>query len=169
LFVIWNIGRKIDNIMELTKEQDKGFELITKALRKKFPYIKWVKVNKITRYTVYVDLGIEFFDFIEFYNLEMDEMFSRRGLSFILQYFKLSPTSYYPFVMLGDNDRKNFGIEFNAKMMEVMNILYSSLPYEYRINTKETEYIPSEPLEFNISNYHILVDTDNAPEELKTK
>jgi hypothetical protein len=140
--------------MEITEKQEKGIELLTKSLRRKFPYIIGVEINEINEYHIWVVIIVEFTRFIKFYNVPPSSFHVKFGLVNAKQYFKDYRNPGYLFGLVDDEYKDEFGNEYNNKMENFLSGLYNSLPKEYTL-----QYNGKANL-IQIWGYQIEVDVD---------
>jgi hypothetical protein len=150
---------------ELTSDEEKGIEILTRNLRKKFPYIKGVKLTKITPYHIYLELIVEFFSFLTFYNVPPTNFYLKYGAKGIKEYFKDRPSSSYIFTMTSDELIDQFSTEFNKNLQKYMYILYSSLPKKY-IKFK-TDWYEESPMDITIDEFYVIVDESEETPTLR--
>jgi hypothetical protein len=152
-------------MVELTEDQEKGFEILTRTLRRKFPYIKSLKLSKSSMFHIWIQFEVEFFSFLTYYNVKPNNYYLKYGVNGIEDYFKYSPTGNYPFVMVDNDLIDEFGNEFNKNFIKTINILYESLPEKY-IKYKEDWYEKS-PIELGIDSFYIVVDESKETPTLR--
>jgi hypothetical protein len=141
--------------MEFTKKEERGFELVVKAMRKKFPFITFIEIEDIRPYHIWINIGVEMLSFLKYYNLPPSDFHLRNGIENARYYYKNYRTTGYVFGMLNDEYLDEFSNEYNKKMETIMNGLYNALPDEYK---KLTDTLfTSIPLEIGISRYVISV------------
>lgn len=140
---------------KFTKKQERGFELVAKAMRKKFPYITFLKIEEIRPFHIWVIIGVEMLSFLKYYNLPPADFHLRNGIENTRDYYKNFRRSSYVFGMLNHEYLDEFSNEYNRKMETIMNGLYYALPDEYKKLT-DTLFTPI-PLEIGISGYEISV------------
>lgn len=140
----------------LTKEQEKGFEILTRSLRKKFPYIKSLKLVKSSLYHIWIQFEVEFFSFLTYYNVKPNSYYLKYGVKGIEEYFTSSPNSNYPFVMVDNDLIDEFGNEFTKNFTKIINIFYESLPEKY-IKYKE-DWHEKSPIDLGIDSFYVVVD-----------
>jgi hypothetical protein len=138
-----------------TKKQERGFELVAKAMRKKFPFITFIGIEDIGKYHIWVTIGVEMLEFLKYYNLPPSDFHSSRGVENTRNYYKNFRSSGYLFGTLNHEYLDEFSNEYNRKMETIMNGLYKALPDEYNKLT-DTLFTPV-PLEIGISGYEISV------------
>jgi hypothetical protein len=149
---------------------NKGFEFLTRFLKKKFPYVKDMRVIKVDEYFIQVDIVVEFFEFITFYNIPPKKYYTNYGLKGIQEYYKDFKTSSYVFGMIDltlDDDEliEQFGNGFNKKMENTLNGVYNSLPEDY-VMFKYDWHKPSLK-EIKINQYITVVDESKETPALK--
>jgi hypothetical protein len=152
-------------VVELTKEQEKGFEILTRTLIRKFPYIKSLELINGSAYHIWIQFEVEFFSFLNFYNAPPNDFYTKYGAKGIYEYFKSSTPSHYTFTMVGGDSVEEFGNEFNKNFIKIINILYGSLPEQY-IKFKEDWYEKS-PIELGISSFYVVVDKSKETPTLR--
>lgn len=138
-----------------TKKEERGFELVAKAMRKKFPFITFIKIEDIRPFHIWVNIGVEMLSFLKYYNLPPANFHLKNGIEGTRNYYKDYRTSSYVFGMLKDEYLDEFSNKYNKKMETIMNGLYNALPDEYKKLT-DTLFTPM-PLEIGISGYEISV------------
>lgn len=147
--------------MGLTKRQERGFELFTKGMKKKFPYIEFIEIEEIGTYHIWVILGVEMTRFLKYYKVPGSEFHTTQGLKFSKEYFNehFRNGIYYMFPIVHDDFDDDFTIEFNYEMDDIMNGLYSSLPEEYRVNEEEFQG-EVKAKKVKVNKYKIEVDVN---------
>jgi len=125
--------------MELTQKQERGFELLTKALKKKLPYITFIKIDQIGKYHIWIKMGVEMTRFLKYYKVPGSEFHISRGLKSTKRYFEKHHYDdiAYMFPIVREDLLDDFTSEFNFKLDDIMNGLYRALPEEYRVNEEE--------------------------------
>ena len=139
---------------EFTKKEERGFELVVKAMRKKFPFITFIGISDVGDYHLWVNIGVEMLSFLKYYNLPPSDFHSRRGVEDTRDYYKEYGGSGYVFGMLKDEYLDEFSNEYNKKMENLMNGLYNALPEEYKKSSNSSLHIP---LHIGISGFIISV------------
>ena len=150
---------------ELTSDQEKGFEILTRALRRKFPYIKGIKLDRGTPYHIYINIIVEFFSFLKYYKAKPTDFYLKYGASGIESYFKDNNKSSYTFLMVDPEFNDEFSTPFNKNMEKIINTLYDSLPKHY-IKFKEDWYEES-PMDIKIDEYYVTVDKSEETPTLR--
>ena len=140
--------------MEFTKKEERGFELVVKAMRKKFPFITFIKIEEIGKYHIWVTIGVEMLGFLKYYNLPPSDFHSSRGVEDTRDYYKEYRGSGYVFGMIDDEYQDEFSNDYNKKMENLMNGLYNALPEEYKKNSDSSLDIP---LQIGINGFIISV------------
>lgn len=113
---------------EKKNQKDKTFTLLTKFLKKKYPYILNIKPNYVDlkKYGTLIGIDINF-DLNKFYNVTNTNPPERYLMSnFMLDLLRDSHN--YLFSYVDDIDRKNFSSEYNNNFEKDMNEYYSKLP-----------------------------------------
>ena len=148
---------------ELTDKQHRAFELVTKAMRKKFNYINGMYIEEITEYSIYFVLVVDFLKFLDFYKVPMNNFYQKYGLEDAKEYFH-NQVRPYTFIMIANEYSDNFGNEFNSNLETHLNGLYLSLPKDMLIsdNTYGVETIK----QLRISGFKIeVIDHNKKGEE----
>lgn len=140
--------------MEFTKKEERGFELVVKAMRKKFPFITFIEIEEIGKYHIWVSIGVEMLSFLKYYNLPPSDFHLRRGVEDTRDYYKDYSGSGYVFGMIDDEYQDEFSNDYNKKMENLMNGLYNALPEEYKKNSDSSLDIP---LQIGINGFIISV------------
>ena len=140
--------------MEITEKQEKGIELLTKGLRRKFPFILGMEIKEITEYHIWVIIIVEFTRFLKFYNVPPSSFHAKYGLVTSKQYFKDYRNPGYLFGLVDGEHKDDFGNEYNNKMENFLSGLYNSLPEEYTIQYNGRSNL------IQIWGYQIEVDVD---------
>ncbi len=140
--------------MEITEKQEKGIELLTKGLRRKFPFILGVEINEINEYHIWVVIIVEFTKFLKFYNVPPSRFHLKFGLETSKQYFKDYRNPGFLLGLVDDEYKDEFGYEYNNKMENFLSGLYNSLPEEYTLQYNGRANL------IKIWGYQIEVDVD---------
>lgn len=165
-FFVFNIFIVMEGF---TSKQERGFELIKKALMKKFPYVKDMSVIDEDEYFLHINITVEFFQFITFYNVLPKKFYTRYGVEGIKEYFKKDRESSYVFAMIDidENEKifESFGNIFNKKIQNFLQNLYESLPDDYV--TFKWDWHERSTKDFRIEKYIIIVDESKETPALK--
>ena len=140
--------------MEMTEKQERGIELITKGLRRKFPFILGMEIREMSEFHIWVTIIVEFTRFLKFYNVPPSSFHLKYGLETTKQYFKDYRNPGYLFGLVDNEYQDEFGNEYNQKLDNFLNGLYKALPTEYT-----TKY-ENRPKLIQIWGYQIEVDVD---------
>ena len=138
----------------LTEKQQRGFELVVRAIRKKFPYITFVKIDEISSYHIWIKLGVEMLSFLKYHNVPPPKFHLERGVENARRYFKTFPESGFLFSIVDESYSDEYSIEYNEKMENLFNGLYNSLPEDYQ---KMCGAYTEHPIRIGIGGYVISV------------
>ena len=64
----------------MTEKQERGIELLTKGLRRKFPFILGMEIREISEFHIWVTIIVEFTRFLKFYNVPPSSFHLKYGL-----------------------------------------------------------------------------------------
>lgn len=129
-----------ENIQESKKkttQKDKGFTLLTKILKKKYPYIINITPieSDLKKYGILIGIKVNF-DLNQFYHItNTTPPESYYKLRFLFDTLKQSYMYLFPYV--DDKYRDDFRSEFNQKFEKEINDYYSKLPDYLTINQYE--------------------------------
>ena len=140
--------------MDITEKQERGLELLTKGLRRKFPVVLGMEIKEITDYHIWVSIIVEFTRFLKFYNVPPSSFHLKHGLENSKNYFEGYRNPGYLFGLVGDEHKDDFSGGYNDKMGNFLSGLYSALPTEY------TTQFNNHPKQILIWGYEIEVDVD---------
>ena len=115
----------------ITENEKRGFEILTRNLKRRFPFIIDVTIKKETDYWLWFQLKVEFFKFIKFYDVKPTEHYIDYGVKEIKDYFESYPTMNYPFGMVSKDEYAMFGNEYLQKLKSIMNLIYKNMPKKY--------------------------------------
>ena len=140
--------------MEITDKQERGIELLTKGLRRKFPFILGMEIREITEYHIWVTIIVEFTRFLKFYNVPPSSFHLKYGLETSKEYFEGYKNPGYLMGLVDEDHKDDFGNKYNEKLENFLSGLYSALPTEYT-----TQY-DNRPKLIRLWGYQIEVDVD---------
>lgn len=165
-FFVFNIFIVMEGF---TSKQERGFELIKKALMKKFPYVKDMSVVEENEYFLHIAITVEFFQFITFYDVSPKKYYIKYGVGGIKEYFKKDRESSYVFAMIDFDENEeifeSFGNIFNKKIQDFLQNLYESLPDDYV--TFKWDWHERATKNFRIEKYVVIVDESKETPALK--
>lgn len=140
--------------MEMTEKQERGIELLTKGLRRKFPFILGMEIREISEFHIWVTIIVEFTRFLKFYNVPPSSFHLKYGLETSKEYFEGYKNPGYLMGLVDEDHKDYFGNKYNEKLDNFLSGLYSALPTEYT-----TQY-DNHPKLIRLWGYQIEVDVD---------
>ncbi len=140
--------------MEITDKQERGIELLTKGLRRKFPFILGMEIREISEFFIWVTIIVEFTRFLKFYNVPPSSFHLKYGLETSKEYFEGYKNPGYLMGLVNEDHKDDFGNKYNEKLENFLSGLYSALPTEYT-----TQY-DNHPKLIRLWGYQIEVDVD---------
>lgn len=140
--------------MEITDKQERGIELLTKGLRRKFPFILGMEIREISEFFIWVTIIVEFTRFLKFYNVPPSSFHLKYGLETSKEYFEGYKNPGYLMGLVDEDHKDDFGNKYNEKLENFLSGLYSALPTEYT-----TQY-DNHPKLIRLWGYQIEVDVD---------
>ena len=119
--------------MELTKKQNKAFEILARGIKRKYPFIKGIVVDENDKpdLVLFVKLIIDYDKFFEYAKEEPKEskLWDRESLKSFYNRFNFA--TVLPLI-----DNENYGIKFTEKISNDLDIIYKALPEDYQIKFK---------------------------------
>ena len=138
----------------MTEKQERGIELLTKGLRRKFPFILGMEIREISEFFIWVTIIVEFTRFLKFYNVPPSSFHLKYGLETSKEYFEGYKNPGYLMGLVDEDHKDYFGNKYNEKLDNFLSGLYSALPTEYT-----TQY-DNHPKLIRLWGYQIEVDVD---------
>lgn len=138
----------------MTEKQERGIELLTKGLRRKFPFILGMEIREISEFHIWVTIIVEFTRFLKFYNVPPSSFHLKYGLETSKEYFEGYKNPGYLMGLVDEDHKDYFGNKYNEKLDNFLSGLYSALPTEYT-----TQY-DNHPKLIRLWGYQIEVDVD---------
>ena len=138
----------------MTEKQERGIELLTKGLRRKFPFILGMEIREISEFHIWVTIIVEFTRFLKFYNVPPSSFHLKYGLETSKEYFEGYKNPGYLMGLVNEDHKDDFGNKYNEKLDNFLSGLYSALPTEYT-----TQY-DNHPKLIRLWGYQIEVDVD---------
>lgn len=119
--------------MELTKKQNKAFEMLARGIKRKYPFIKGIMVNEDDKFdlVLFVKIIIDYDKFFEYAGDEhkRNQLWDRESLKSFYDRYGFS-------TLLSLIDDEKYGMKFTEKMSNDLNDIYKALPEDYQIKFK---------------------------------
>jgi hypothetical protein len=133
-------------ISEMSPKQKMGWKILISIVRKKFPFIKDLLIGSpIYKYDALLGVNIVFDvnDLYKVYNVGPPENYEQ----YPFLYSTLKDEGSYLMRYVDDQYDDMFGNEFNDKLNQYIELAYSSLPPDMRINQYESFDGPEDELQ----------------------
>ena len=133
-------------VSEMSPKQQMGWKVLISIVRKKFPFIKDLLIpSPIYKYEslLGVDIVFDVNDLYKVYNVGPPENYEQ----FPFLYSTLKDEGSYLMRYVDDQYDDMFGNEFNDKLNQYIELAYSSLPPDMRINQYESFDGPEDELQ----------------------
>jgi hypothetical protein len=127
--------------MELTKNQDKGFQILARGIKRKFPFIKGFQFfndddsNEPTILT-FLEIIIDAKKFFEVNNVE-PEQYVKYNIDNLEVYFGQWKPSTLSFIV-SDEFNDKFNRDYNEKLESELGKIYDGLPDNYKVFVKSS-------------------------------
>jgi hypothetical protein len=127
--------REVSRDNNFNKDQIRGLELIFIAIKKKYPFIKGLKLaDDYEKYStsLYVDLYVNMFEIAEYLNFGVDEYYVKNKqlmVSSAISPFMVSDTE-------SDKEIFNKSYDLRERITNNLNFIYGKLPDNYHIHWK---------------------------------
>jgi len=122
------------------KNQDKGFEIVARAIKRKYPFIKGLIFDEKPKMDVilFVGLLVDYDKFFEVTGEDEDPFLKERSSRFKVSYFKsFGKLSTFTSMMDPKNRNKDkYSWDFMDEITKEMNKIYNGLPKNYQIYFK---------------------------------
>lgn len=119
--------------MELTKKQNKAFEILARGIKRKYPFIKGIVVNENDKpdLVLFVKIIIDYDKFFEYTGEDPKKsvFWDRESLKSFYDRYAFS--TLLPLV-----DNENYGAKFTEKMSDDLDMIYKALPEDYQVKFK---------------------------------
>jgi hypothetical protein len=152
---------------EITSDQEKGFEILSRNLKRRFPFIIDVTPYKLTEYFIYININIEFFKFIKFYDITPNEYYLKYGAKGMKGYLESFGCMSYTFSLISDEYASDFGNSYNNKLNNLMNTLYNSIPKKYQVVRESPYSNEEETKDIQIQYFCVTLDESEETPALK--
>lgn len=120
--------------MELTKKQNKAFEILARGIKRKYPFIKGLILDEEGEadLVIFVKVIVDYDKFFEYADEKpkKEEYWDRETLKDFYDRYRFSTL-----IPLIDN-REKYGYKFTEKIADDLNNIYKGLPDDYKINFK---------------------------------
>jgi len=155
---------------ELTEDQKRGFIFLEKAIKKVFPFIRNLNLDKldILDYNIYVSIEVDFMKFLKFENADMNKHHLRYGLKNAKDFFK-DYSILYLFPLVDDPHGEIYANDYNKKINKNLSNIYKSIPLKFTLNNErfdpwnDTYIINPKPV--HVYEYTVYIDEKDIEED----
>ena len=114
----------------VSNDKEKGIEILSTLIRKRFPYILSIDINSVTDDTLYINLHVDLNKFYKITNTTPPrEYLEKTGIDgeyFLLDL--LNNTGLYMMRYVDQEYKEDYSWEFNVKLEKLFTNYYKSLP-----------------------------------------
>lgn len=142
-------------------DKEKGIEILSTLIRKRFPYIVSIDISSVTDDSLYINLHVDLNKFYEITNTtpprKFLEMTDINGEYYLLDL--LHSTGVYMMRYVDEKYKEDYSWEFNIKLEKLFTNYYKSLPGSVTY-TKYKDYTGDDP-------FYIRWRDDKLPMDIK--
>jgi hypothetical protein len=145
----------------VSNNKEKGIEILSTLIRKRFPYITSIDIRSVTDDSVYINLHVDLNKFYKITNTtpprDYFEKTDINGEYFLLDL--LHGTGVYMMRYVDEEYKEDYSWEFNIKLEKLFSNYYKSLPGSVTY-TKYEDYTGDDP-------FYIRWRDDKLPMDIK--
>ncbi len=123
-----------------TKSQDKGFDIVARAIKRKYPFIKGLIFDEKPKMDVilFVGLIVDYDKFFEVTGEDEDPFIKERSRKSAVSYFKSfgKISTFMTMIDPKSSNKDKYSWDFMDEITKEMNKIYNGLPKNYQIYFK---------------------------------
>jgi hypothetical protein len=156
-----------------TKSQDKGFDIVARAIKRKYPFIKGITFDEKPKMDVilFVGLIVDYYKFFEVTGEDEDTFLKERGDKFKITYFKSFGrlSTFTSMIDPKSRGKDKYSWNFMEGITKEMNKIYNGLPKNYQLYFKPVWAEKEILVSLHAMNITIVIDLKGEGEETSTQ